>query len=241
MLLLSRRRAWPASALRGFDEQLPSFGRGPRCDARFRSAHPSAILLGTGEPAGRVDERGYLELAAASDLKLEYVGGHVLAMAGASPRHNLIAMNIGVALARQLGARGCLVLGSDQRVKVDATGAYVYPDLSAVCGPPQLTTDAPASLCNAALIVEVLSPSTEEHDRGVKLAHYRRLSSVQEVALISVNERRVELYRRLESGQWLITDVVDGDVELASVAVRVNFAEVYANVDALPLDPRPGA
>lgn len=190
-----------------------------------------------GEPASHVDEQGYLQLAAASEVKLEYVGGQVLAMAGASPRHNLIAMNIGAALARELGARGCLVFGSDQRVKVDATGAYVYPDLSVVCATPELTKDAPASLCNPALVVEVLSPSTEEHDRGVKLAHYRRLASVQEIALVSVNERRIELYRRLESGQWLITDVVDAELELGSVAARLSVRDVYANTDVLPLDP----
>ncbi len=191
-----------------------------------------------GEPADHVDEQGYLRLSAASEIKLEYVGGQVMAMAGASPRHNLVAMNLGVALGRMLAARPCLVFGSDQRLRVDPTGAYVYPDVVVVCEAPRFTADTPASLTNPGLVIEVLSPSTEEHDRGVKLAHYRRLASVREVALVSVNERRVELYRRLDSGQWLITDLVEGDVDLDSVGGRLSLAEIYAKVETLPLDPR---
>ena len=91
-------------------------------------------------------------------------------------------------------------------------------------------------LADPVLVVEVLSPSTEEHDRGVKLAHYRRLGSIREVALVSVNEQRVELYRRLDGGQWLITDVERGAVELDSIGGVLTLAEIYAKVDALPLD-----
>jgi Uma2 family endonuclease len=190
-----------------------------------------------GAPATRVDEQEYLRLSAASETKLEYVGGYVIAMAGASPRHNLVAANLLGALTRELATRSCLAFGSDQRVRVDATGAYVYPDLSVVCDGPRFTSDVPASLTNPGLVIEVLSPSTEEYDRGVKLAHYRRLASVREIALVSANERRVELYRRLESGQWLITDVVDGSLELESIGVRLDLGEVYAKVELLPLDP----
>lgn len=60
---------------------------------------------------------------------------------------------------------------------------------------------------------------------------------MREIRLVSTNERRVELYRRLESGQWLITDVVDAELELGSVAARLTLTDVYANTDALPLDP----
>lgn len=194
-----------------------------------------------GAPATRVDEQEYLRLSAASETKLEYVGGYVLAMAGASPRHNLIAINVAAALGRVLATRPYLVFGTDQRVRVDETGAYVYPDASVVCDTPRFTNDAPASLLNPGLVIEVLSPSTEEYDRGVKLAHYRRLASVREVALVAVNERRVELYRRLESGQWLITDVVEGALVLESIGAQLDLAEVYAKVELLAPDPAPTA
>jgi Uma2 family endonuclease len=189
-------------------------------------------------PAQRTTEAEYLRLAAQSDVKLEYVGGVVIAMAGASPRHNLVAMNLGGALRGLLAETRCLVLGSDQRVRVAPTGAYVYPDITLVCAEPQWTDDAPPSLMNPLVLVEVLSPTTEDHDRGVKLAHYRRMASVREIVLVDVNERRLELYRRLDNGQWLLTDVVSGELELTSIDRRLALAEIYAKVDALPLDPQ---
>jgi Uma2 family endonuclease len=112
----------------------------------------------------------------------------------------------------------------------------VYPDLSVVCSEPRFGAQRPASLLNPALIVEVLSRSTEDHDRGAKLAHYRRMESVREVLLVEPNERRVEVYRRLDDGRWLITDVVAGSVSLESVEAELPLDEVYAKTEGLPLD-----
>lgn len=189
-----------------------------------------------GQPAQRFTVGEYLALEAASDTKHEYLNGVIVAMAGASLRHNLIALNVAAVLRSALERSPCRVLGSDQRVQIETTGAYVYPDVSVVCSEPRFGADRPASLLNPVLVVEVLSPSTEDHDRGAKLAHYRRLASVREVLLVEPNERRAELYRRLDGGRWLITDVVEGAVELESVEARLTLDEVYAKVEGLPLD-----
>jgi Uma2 family endonuclease len=192
-------------------------------------------------PATRSSLDEYLALEASSDTKHEYLNGEVVAMAGASPRHNLITSNLIALLSGGLERSPCRVLGSDQRVRIEATSAYVYPDVSVVCSEPRFGTDRPASLLNPLLVVEVLSPSTEDHDRGAKLAHYRRLESVREVLLIEPNERRAERYRRLENGSWLITDVMEGGVELESVELRLALDDVYAKTEGLPLDdPRRG-
>ena len=173
---------------------------------------------------------------AGGDVKHEYLGGEIVAMAGASPRHNLIASNLTRLLGSALERSPCRVLGSDQRVSAEATGAFVYPDLSVVCSEPRFGAQRPASLLNPVLIVEVLSRSTEDHDRGAKLAHYRRMDSVREVLLVEPNERRVEVYRRLDDGRWLITDVVAGTVSLESVEAELPLDEVYAKTEGLPLD-----
>lgn len=178
----------------------------------------------------------YLTLEESSEVKHEYLNGEIVAMTGASPRHNQIASNVTAALSSALARSPCRVLGSDQRVRVESTGAYTYPDLSVVCGEPRFGTDRPASLLNPLLVVEVLSPSTEDHDRGAKLAHYRRLESIREVVLIEPNEHRVEVYRRLETGNWLITDVVSGSVELESVTATLALDVVYAKTEGLPND-----
>lgn len=127
------------------------------------------------ERARQTTEPDYLALDAASEEKLEYYGGVVVAMAGASPRHNVLTANIIGALRALLSGTPCLVLASDQRVRIASTGAYVYPDATVVRAEPRFIGPRPASLENPLFVVEVLSPSTKDHDHGVKLAHYRRL------------------------------------------------------------------
>lgn len=185
-----------------------------------------------------VSVEDYLALDAASETKHEYLNGIVVAMAGASPRHNQVVSNLVRALGNALELRPSLVLGSQQRVRAVETNGYVYPDLTVVCDGPRFVGERPLSLENPTLIIEVLSPSTRDYDRGAKLAHYRRMPSVREILLVESNERRAELYRRIERG-WLLTDIVGGEIELASVDVRVSFDAIYAKTDALPLEPEP--
>lgn len=116
------------------------------------------------------------------------------------------------------------------------TGAYVYPDLSIVCEDPRLTDEQPRSLENPQVIVEVLSRSTVEQDRGAKLAHYRRLASVTDIVLVEPNERRVEHYRRTSASTWALHDIADAAVEIASLGVSLRLEDVYAKTDGLPLD-----
>jgi Uma2 family endonuclease len=189
-----------------------------------------------GHAAERASVEQYLALDAASETKHEYLNGEVVAMAGASPRHNLITTNVAGALRQALATSPCRVFGSDQRVRIDSTRAFFYPDVSVVCAEPRLSSDRPASLLNPLLVVEVLSPSTSDHDRGAKLAHYRRLASVREVLLVEPNERRVELYRRLESGNWLISDVLEGEVALSSIGASLAVDDIYAKTEGLPAD-----
>jgi Uma2 family endonuclease len=192
------------------------------------------------ERSPRTSVEAYLEAERTSDSKHEYFDGLVIAMAGASPRHNMISTNVIRRLSAALDDGPCRVFGSDQRVHVEATRSYVYPDVSVACGPLDFTSERPASLRNPTLLVEVLSPTTEDHDRGAKLAHYRRTPSVREVLLLQANEQRGELYRRQSDGTWLIVDVVADEIVLESIGVRVPLAACYAKTEGLPLDPPRG-
>lgn len=192
-----------------------------------------------GEPVRRVTVEEYLALDEASEEKLEYLSGVVVAMAGASPRHNVIAQNVSRQIGNSVEQGPCVVFGSDQRVHLAETGSYAYPDASVVCERAQFTDERPASLLNPQLIVEVLSPSTRDHDQGDKLAHYRKIASVREVLLVESNTRGVALYRKLDDGRWLLSDLSEGEVELESVGVRLSFDAIYAKTEGLPLDPVP--
>ncbi len=188
------------------------------------------------EPAADVvlTEAEYLALDEGSDVRHEFYGGEVVAMAGADPRHGAVAAS----LVRQLGARleggPCLVWAADQRVRVDETGLYAYPDLVVVCGRPEFADTRPRTLLNPLVVIEVLSSSTESLDRGAKFAHFQRRSSLAEYVLVSPAERRVEHYRRLEGDRWELT-VVAGDGVLAFPALgpEVPLDQVYEQADRL--------
>jgi hypothetical protein len=90
----------------------------------------------------------YLAMEAEATEKHEFYGGEVVAMSGARPAHNVVTTRLTLAVGNALGSRPCLTFSSDQRVRVDETGAYCYPDLSVVCGRPDFAGPAPDSLLN---------------------------------------------------------------------------------------------
>lgn len=169
---------------------------------------------------------------AQTDAKHEYLDGGITAMSGASLAHNLIAVNVLTALRIQMRGRLCNVFSGDMRVKVSATGLYTYPDISALCGERQLEGDAFDTLLNPSVLIEILSPSTEAYDRGVKFAHYQRIESLQVYVLIAQDKRRIEIYRRQESDNWLYSALegLDAKVSLDVIGCELTAADVYEGV-----------
>ncbi len=183
-------------------------------------------------PRPRITAEEYLEAERHAETKHEYFSGEVFAMEGASRKHVLVVKNLVVALDRQLRGGPCDVYPSDMRVKVDPTGLYTYPDIAVVCGEPRLEDDNFDTLLNPVLLVEVLSPSTEDYDRGRKAEHYRRLESLQEYVLASQEEPLIQRQQRQSGGDWLLSDFrgLDTLVELASIGCVLELAEIYRNV-----------
>jgi len=176
-------------------------------------------------------ERGALQ-------KSEYREGQVLAMAGASRAHNLIAGNIYAELRQQLRGGPCEVYVADMRVKVSRSGLYTYPDVVAACGEIRFEDDASDTLVNPTLIIEVLSPTTEAYDRGEQFAHYRRLEALREYLLLSQDRVRAEHYVR-DGDRWVLTEASAlGDVlTFPSMGCSVRLADVYDRVQLSPLPP----
>jgi Uma2 family endonuclease len=171
----------------------------------------------------------YLAYERDSALKHEFDDGEIFAMAGGSPRHSALASRISAALENTRPA-GCTAFQSDMRVRVLATGKATYPDASMVCGPIALDAadHSGTTITNPTLIVEVLSPTTEDVDRGSKWRDYQLIASLQEYVLIS-QEPRVEIYRRIASGNWEYLDVKEGIVKLAS-RVTLDLSVLYENL-----------
>jgi Uma2 family endonuclease len=171
----------------------------------------------------------YFAIDRASEFKNEYIDGEILAMTGAKPNHILITASTITTLSNQLVDR-CNVFTSDLRVKISES-AYVYPDITVVCGEPEYDVDG-LNLLNPTLVVEVLSPSTEGYDRGRKFEHYQKRDSLQEYVLIAQDAYRIEGYARQSDNQWLYTEVRGRDavLDLRSVAGVLRLADVYRQV-----------
>ena len=174
----------------------------------------------------------YLHFERQAETKSEYCDGKVYAMAGASERHNTIMMNIAAELHQQLKRRPCRVYPSDLRVRVSPT-RYYYPDVTVVCGEPELADDVMDILLNPTLVVEVGSPSTAGFDEGVKFAHYRQVASLQEYLMVAQDKPRLVHYVRQADGSWRLTETSDfnATVPLPSIGCALAVADVYAKVE----------
>ena len=178
----------------------------------------------------------YLALEAISPVRHEYCDGEVWAMAGGSPSHAAIAVNLAGLLREGLRGRPCRVFGSDLRIRVRATGLGTYPDVSVVCDALELDPDDAKghTVVNPVLVIEVLSPSTEDYDRGEKLAHFKQMPSLREIVLVAHDQPQLEIWRR-EGSVWTLHVARGSEIAtLTSVGCAVPLAEVY-------FDPLAGA
>lgn len=175
----------------------------------------------------------YLEIERQAEYKSEYYQGVIYAMAGGTFTHGVIIGNLTSALVQTLRKRNCVVCPVDVRLRVTPTGLYTYPDIMVVCGEPSYCDDRKDMVTNPILIVEVLSKSTEAHDRGFKLAHYRKLDSMQEYMLVSQHEPRIERYLRQPNDQWLYSESTGGgaSMRMESVGCSIALAEIYDKVE----------
>ena len=154
-------------------------------------------------------------------------------MAAASERHVSIVANVMYLLVGQLKGRPCKAYASDMRVKVSPTGLYTYPDVVVVCDQPQFADEQKDTLLNPTLIVEVLSESTKDYDRGEKFEHYRTLPSLSEYVLIAQDKYHVEHFLRQPDNRWLLseTNLLEDTIHLSSIACDLALAEVYDEVE----------
>ena len=161
----------------------------------------------------------------ATDTRSELVDGRPVAMALVTAGHSIIAVNLGHALRSRLKAP-CYA-GSEAGVaRPDRDDTFYEADLVVSCTPVAPRT---AVIPDPVVVIEVLSPSTVEHDRGRKAYDYRRIPSVQEIALVASEQRHVEIWRR-RGAKWEVEDLIgDAALELETVGVAIPFAAIYAH------------
>ena len=175
----------------------------------------------------------YLILERASEIRHEYLDGEIFEMAGANKRHNLISINIIRMIGNQILDRECSVYGSDMRIRIPATETYTYPDVVGLCEPEEFEDETEDNLLNPALIIEVLSKTTEAYDRGAKFAYYQSIESFREYVLITQEPFRVEQFVRKDTSMWTYFEfrLADDVVQLSSIDCKLGLRDIYHKVE----------
>ncbi len=169
----------------------------------------------------------YLAFERSANVRHEFFDGEIYAMAGGTPTHAAICANVISIFNFQLRGKGCQAFTSDLRIRVLETGLATYPDVTVVCGQREIDSEDRNTVTNPRVLVEVLSPSSAAYDRGEKLEHYKRISSLREVLLVAHDERLIEVWRRGEDGAWSRREARSGNLTLTSVPCTLAVDEVY--------------
>ncbi|WP_428657453.1 Uma2 family endonuclease [Runella sp.] len=190
----------------------------------------------------------YLKLEEKASYKSEYFDGQIYpmgdfegdtpeAMAGAKPAHNAIRENLSIEIGAFLRKKTCRSYSSDQRVFIPSNGLYTYPDLVVVCGKPEFSDIQTNSLLNPVLIVEVLSQSTANYDRGEKFELYRDIPTFREYLLIDSRRIWAELWRKSNDGIWSLVfegKSLDSIIYLETIGAKLPLTDLYVNTEDLP-------
>ncbi|MBO0863091.1 MAG: Uma2 family endonuclease [Chloracidobacterium sp.] len=191
----------------------------------------------------RYTEDQYLSIEREAEERHEYLDGQIHAMAGESPEHGAICVNLAREVSAQLKGTRCQVFAKDMRVRsgplprrrYSQKGLYSYPDLMVVCGEMQFLDENRDVIINPKVIIEVASPSTEAFDYGEKFRRYRaHNSSLMDYLIVAQNRPSIEHFALREDGLWMIADSVielSDSVRIASINCTLQLTEVYDRVE----------
>ena len=177
----------------------------------------------------------YLELEQTSTRKSEYFSGEIFMMAGGSPNHNRISLNVSARLSLGLEGKRCETFNSDQRLYITKNGLFTYPDAMVVCGQIEFDQRDRDAITNPVVVVEVLSPSTQDYDRGGKFELYRDIGSFREYVLVHQDKVHIEHYHKDNADRWVLTEIKDIEATLKFYAIdfELSVGRIYERVDWL--------
>jgi len=186
-------------------------------------------------PKTLIAEQDYLEDERKSLHKSEYYNGEIFAMAGASKTHNKIVASVILAIGEHLKGKSCSFFPSDLRVHNAENSLYTYSDVTVVCGEEKYLDDEFDTLLNPTVLVEVLSPATEDYDRGTKFKLYRTIPSLQNYLLVSSTEFAAEIYTRQANDEWILNTAQgkSSRIHISALNYDLSLSDIYAQVDDL--------
>ncbi len=177
----------------------------------------------------------YQEREASTGLKHEYHNGNIRALAGGSLNHGLIGGNVSTSITRSLEKNDskCFTLNSDVKLHIEKTNSYVYPDTMVICGAIEVAENDKNAVTNPILIVEVLSKSTADYDRGDKFYIYRKIPTFKEYVLVEQDKYVVDVhYRKNKGALWQIKRYSGKEeiIQLKSIDVKIKMEDLFKRV-----------
>lgn len=185
------------------------------------------------ETTTKTSEEEYFKLLEASDVKLEYHDGEIVAMAGAQPKHNFLINRLVGLLFQCLEKNGCASFNSDQLITVPGCEKFVFPDIVIVCMDPQFVKNSRGlnALMNPEIIIEVLSDSTEVDDRNEKFDCYKTIDSFREYVLVSTKRKKIEVFKKITQNEWLVNTAYDEADEVVISNCKLLLKDIYKNAE----------
>jgi Uma2 family endonuclease len=176
----------------------------------------------------KISYEQYLALAESTDDVLEYHDGEVVAMVAPGIEHARIVGQLVHLLRLRLPEKSaCAVVPAGLKIRVETINRTLIPDVTVVCSEAQRSQLDRHALVNPVIVFEVLSPSTEAYDQGIKVQHYRRIPSLRECVIVAQERRFAVVYRRV-GDVWQIRDVeADGILELESLGIEFPLSDIY--------------
>ena len=179
----------------------------------------------------------YLELEEKAEYKNEFWDGEIVAMAGATPAHNKITSSLIAALDQAIDKKGkdCSIYNSDQKIYLPTDNKVVYPDCMVMCKEEEYHDKSEIIITNPSLIIEVLSKSTQNYDKGAKFESYRSIPSFKEYVLVWQSIPKVQSWYKQEENLWRISSVfgLDKSITLYSIDCEITLKDIYKRVKNL--------
>lgn len=171
----------------------------------------------------------YLEAENASEEKHEYYKGEIFAMAGAKLPHNIVAGNLYYQLRLKLKGKPCQPYNSDTRIHIPNNTLVTYPDITIICGEPETLNGDDMTVLNPSVLIEVLSPSTAEYNKGKKFMMYRDITTLKDYIMADPANRTVECWFINSSGFWQqqVYTLANGTFHINSLQLELVMEEVF--------------
>jgi Uma2 family endonuclease len=177
----------------------------------------------------------YLEMENSSLEKHEYYKGEIFAMSGAKVPHNFITRNLLVTLGHKLKGKPCQPFGSDLRIHVEANTLFTYPDISIICGDISTLNNDDMNVLNPSILIEVLSHSTKNYDRGGKFKLYRDLPTLKEYILVDSGSVNIEVFRLNTNKRWELEEYNKNSKTflIQTINTSLSLVEIYEGTELL--------